>query len=62
MERITQDLGIFNCLTLIDFYFNSEDVLRADRVNGNPTEADTSNFLHPVLYYYRESPKTFCKL
>ena len=40
----------------------SEDVLRSDRANGNPVEADTSNFLHPVLYYYRELPTNACTL
>jgi hypothetical protein len=33
-----------------------EDVLRSDRVTGNPVEADQSNFLHPVLYYYQNLP------
>lgn len=36
--------------------FNSEDVLRENRATGNPIEADTSNFLHPVLYHYNRLP------
>lgn len=35
----------------------SKDVLHEDRVHGDPEEADLSNFLHPVLYYYSTSPK-----
>ena len=34
----------------------SNDVLREDRVTGDPIEADKSNFLHPVVYYYRQPP------
>jgi hypothetical protein len=25
-------------------------------VTGDPIEADKSNFLHPVIYYYRQPP------
>jgi hypothetical protein len=40
-----------------------EDVLRSDRVTGNPVEADQSNFLHPVLYYYQNLPsKNACNV
>ena len=34
----------------------SNDVLSEDRVTGDPIEADKSNFLHPVIYYYRQPP------
>jgi len=34
----------------------SKDVLHEDRVHGAPEEADLSNFLHPVLYYYSTPP------
>ena len=34
----------------------SNDVLREGRVNDDPIEADKSNFLHPVIYYYRQPP------
>ncbi|XP_064406922.1 FAD-dependent oxidoreductase domain-containing protein 2-like [Halichondria panicea] len=32
------------------------DVLRENRVEGDPIRADRSNFLHPVLYYYSSPP------
>lgn len=35
---------------------SSKDTLREDRATGDPLEADKSNFLHPVLYYYRSPP------
>jgi len=31
---------------------NSADPFKEDRATGNPQEAHTSNFLHPVMYYY----------
>ena len=33
-----------------------EDVFRAERSSSNPSEAEESNFLHPVLYYYSKLP------
>ncbi|OWF55933.1 FAD-dependent oxidoreductase domain-containing protein 2-like [Mizuhopecten yessoensis] len=32
------------------------DIFRVDRATGEPSEAHTSNFLHPVLYYYETLP------
>lgn len=38
-------------------------MLRANRATGDPLAADTSNFLHPVLYYYDKIPQPEeCKL
>ena len=37
--------------------FVSHDVLRENRVMGDVDRADLSNFLHPVIYYYKEVPK-----
>ena len=34
----------------------SKDVLRMDRFTGNPLLADQSNFLHPVIYYWKDPP------
>ena len=31
-------------------------MLREDRVGGDVVGADLSNFLHPVLYYYKKPP------
>ena len=31
-----------------------KDFLSEDRAIGDPSSADKSNFLHPVLYYYKE--------
>lgn len=39
-----------------DFSGPGKDVFRYDRANGEPSEAHTSNFLHPVLYYYKDLP------
>ena len=33
-----------------------QDTFRGDRAKGEPIEADMSNFLHPVLYYYKWLP------
>lgn len=33
-----------------------KDPFRADRAAGDVLEAHRSNFLHPVLYYYKTSP------
>ena len=38
----------------------SKDVLSEDRVAGDPIRADKSNFLHPVVYYYRQPPGIPC--
>ena len=38
-------------------WYCRKDVLSEDRVHGDPEEADLSNFLHPVLYYYSTPPK-----
>lgn len=32
------------------------DVFRADRATGDPSDAHTSNFLHPCFYYYEKLP------
>ncbi|XP_059153473.1 FAD-dependent oxidoreductase domain-containing protein 2-like [Physella acuta] len=32
------------------------DVFRLNRATGEPSEAHTSNFLHPVIYYYKTLP------
>ncbi|XP_033743533.1 FAD-dependent oxidoreductase domain-containing protein 2-like [Pecten maximus] len=32
------------------------DIFRVDRATGEPSEAHTSNFLHPVVYYYDTLP------
>lgn len=32
------------------------DVFRSDRATGDPSEAHTSNFLHPCFYYYETLP------
>ncbi|GFR80633.1 FAD-dependent oxidoreductase domain-containing protein 2-like [Elysia marginata] len=33
-----------------------KDTFREDRAKGEPSEADLSNFLHPVLYFYKTLP------
>lgn len=33
-----------------------KDVFRTSRATGEPSEAHTSNFLHPVFYFYRSLP------
>ena len=43
-------------LSTVHASFCSNDVLREDRVEGDPVRADRSNFLHPVLYYYSKPP------
>ena len=32
------------------------DVFRSDRATGDPSDAHTSNFLHPCFYYYESLP------
>lgn len=41
-----------------------EDIFRSERATGDPQEAHVSNFLHPVLYYYKTLPtgKVYYKL
>ena len=39
-----------------DFSGPDKDTFRADRAVGDPLEAHKSNFLHPVLYYYKKLP------
>lgn len=34
----------------------AEDTFRFNRATGSPSEAHTSNFLHPVFYYYKHLP------
>ena len=34
----------------------AEDTFRFNRATGEPSEAHQSNFLHPVLYYYKTLP------
>ena len=41
---------------LAPIIIHSNDVLSEDRVHGDPIEADMSNFLHPVIYYYKQPP------
>lgn len=43
-------------------FHHSKDVLKEDRATGDPIEADISNFLHPVLYYYTRPPTTSKRL
>lgn len=33
-----------------------KDIFRSDRATGEPGDAHTSNFLHPVFYFYSEPP------
>ncbi|XP_072167909.1 FAD-dependent oxidoreductase domain-containing protein 2-like [Diadema setosum] len=33
-----------------------KDIFRQDRAVGDPEEAHLSNFLHPVIYYYKQLP------
>lgn len=39
-----------------DFSGPGKDVFRSERSVGEPSEAHTSNFLHPVMYYYKRLP------
>lgn len=39
-----------------DFSGPDKDTFRTDRATGDPVEAHRSNFLHPVLYYYKRLP------
>ncbi|XP_003385457.1 PREDICTED: FAD-dependent oxidoreductase domain-containing protein 2-like [Amphimedon queenslandica] len=54
-----QQIIILNFEYGIDYSGPGEDVLRENRATGNPVEADTSNFLHPVLYHYNRLPLQF---
>ena len=35
-----------------------KDIFRESRATGEPSEGHTSNFLHPVLYYYKQLPSS----
>jgi len=39
-----------------EFSGPGKDVFRSGRATGDPSEADESNFLHPVMYYYKTLP------
>lgn len=39
-----------------DYSGPDKDTFRTDRAIGNPVEAHRSNFLHPVLYYFKRLP------
>lgn len=45
---------IFNFEYGKDFSGPGKDVFHLDRVTSDPEQADESNFLHPVLYYFNE--------
>jgi len=55
-ELTTQDQGKCMCVVNLSFKSShySKDVLSEDRAIGDASSADKSNFLHPVLYYYKE--------
>ncbi len=40
----------------INFSGPNKDVFRVDRATGEPSDGHNSNFLHPVLYYYKTLP------
>ncbi|XP_033098592.1 FAD-dependent oxidoreductase domain-containing protein 2-like [Anneissia japonica] len=42
-----------------DYSGVGNDVFRPNRATGEPSRAHNSNFLHPVLYYYRTLPTEF---
>ncbi|XP_022795419.1 FAD-dependent oxidoreductase domain-containing protein 2-like [Stylophora pistillata] len=44
-----------------DFSGAGKDTFKADRATGEPGEAHKSNFLHPVLYFYKEPPTALPK-
>lgn len=33
-----------------------KDTFHSERATGEPSDAHNSNFLHPVLYFYKEPP------
>ena len=39
------------------FHGPEEDVFRVDRAAADPEYAEYSNFLHPVIHYFKEFPK-----
>lgn len=39
-----------------DFSGPGKDIFRESRATGEPSEAHTSNFLHPTFYYYKTLP------
>jgi hypothetical protein len=44
------------------FHGPEEDVFRVDRAANDPRFADHSNFLHPVIYYFKEIPRGILNL
>ena len=40
-----------------DFSGPGSDPFKSNRATGDPSEAHTSNFLHPVLYFYAQLPR-----
>ncbi|KAJ7382594.1 FAD-dependent oxidoreductase domain-containing protein 2 [Desmophyllum pertusum] len=44
-----------------DFSGAGKDTFKSDRATGEPAEAHKSNFLHPVLYFYKEPPTALPK-
>jgi thioredoxin reductase len=45
-----------------DYSGPGKDVLREDRAIGDAFQGDRSNFLHPVLYYYKQFPSSYTGL
>lgn len=41
-----------------DFSGPGKDTFRPSRATGEPSEAHTSNFLHPTFYYYKTLPNS----
>ena len=39
-----------------EFSGAGNDIFREDRATGDPSQAHTSNFLHPTFYYYKTLP------
>lgn len=44
-----------------DFSGAGKDTFKSDRATGEPGEAHKSNFLHPVIYFYKEPPTALPK-
>ena len=47
------------CMDILHVLVCSKDVLREDRAIGDAFRGDQSNFLHPVIYYYKEFPSSY---
>ncbi|XP_005100558.2 FAD-dependent oxidoreductase domain-containing protein 2 [Aplysia californica] len=63
IHELPQRTGIqvFSVLAVVleygqNFSGPGNDIFRSDRATGEPSEAHTSNFLHPVLYFYKNLP------